>query len=75
MGVRKSDHGVVAVVITGAPVPILRDAGRAQLHHSERHAGPYKDMAMSSGSYLGIDIGSIVGLFRFSGRACSQNQY
>ena len=75
MGVRETYHGVVAVVITGTPVPILRDAGRSQLYHSERHAGSHENMAMSSGSYLGIDIRSVVRLFRFPGRACSQNQY
>ena len=56
----EADDGVVTVMVTGAPVPALRDAGRAQLHEAEGHVGPYENVAVAAGSNFGIHIGSVV---------------
>ena len=58
--VAEADDRVVRVVVAGAPVPLLRDAGGAQLHKAEGHVGPYEHVAVAAGSNLGVDEGGIV---------------
>ena len=46
----KPYYGRIADMVAGTPVPLLRDACRTELDHSERYICPDKDMAVSAGS-------------------------
>ena len=56
VGVRETDHGRVAVVVAGTPVPFLWNACRSELDESERNVGSYEHMAVAAGPDLRIDI-------------------
>ncbi len=58
--VAESDDGAVAVVVAGAPVPGLRDAGRAQLDEAEGHVCAHEHVTVSAGADLGIYVGRVV---------------
>ena len=70
MRVAEADDGGVGVMVAGAPVPALRDAGGSQLHKAEGNIGPHEHMSMSAGSDLGIHKRSVV--FRCFGTAGGQ---
>ena len=56
MGVGEPDHRRVALMVAGAPVPSLGDAGGAELDGAERHAGAHEHVAVAPGAYLHVDI-------------------
>ena len=56
MSVGEAYHRGVAVMIAGAPVPGLRDAGRAELDGAERNAGTHEHMPVAAGTDLYVDI-------------------
>ena len=64
--VAEADDGAVAVVVAGAPVPFLRDAGRAQLHEAEGHIGAHEHVAVSARSDLRVHECGVVFGGRFS---------
>ena len=66
----EADDGRVTVMVAGAPVPRLGDAGGSQLHESERHPCPHKHVAMASGADFRVHISGIV--LRLRCAACGQ---
>ena len=56
VGVAKSNHGLVLVVIPSAPVPSLRSIIRAKLDHAKRHCGAWINMPVGCGAHKGIHI-------------------
>ena len=65
MGMGKADNGRIAFMIPRAPVPFLRNAGRAELDISERHIGSDKYMAVPSGTDGYIHIrGKVIPVLR-----------
>ena len=56
----EADDGAVAVMVAGAPVPTLRDAGRAQLHEAEGYIGAHEHVPVSARSDFRVHIGGIV---------------
>ena len=56
----EADDGPVAVVVAGAPVPALRDAGRAQLHEAEGHVGAHEHVPVATRPDLRVHEGGIV---------------
>ena len=50
MGVRKTDNGGIGLMIARAPVPALRDIGRAGLHEAERHVCTHEHVAVETGA-------------------------
>ena len=60
MRVAESDDGGIRGVVARAPVPRLRDAGRAQLYHSEGDIGSHEHVSVSSGPDARIYAGNQV---------------
>ena len=58
--VAEPDYAGVRGVVARAPVPRLRDAGRAQLYHSEGDIGPHKHVSVSSGPDARVHAGNKV---------------
>jgi hypothetical protein len=74
----KSYDGRIADMVAGAPVPLLRDACRTELDHSERHICADKDMAVAAGSdgcVHEIGVAQIVTILSASDDADSCRQY
>ncbi len=62
-------------MIAGAPVPLLRDARGAELHHSERHIRPHEHVPVPSGSYFRIDpFREVIVLCRGTGGGCEERR-
>ena len=59
-------------MVAGAPVPALRDAGRAQLYKAEWHIGPDKHMAVATAADSHVYIVTIVFLLLVAGRQAAQ---
>ena len=60
MGVGESDHRGIAVVVAGAPVPLLWNAGRPELDKAERNAGAHENVSVAAASNLRINVTGIV---------------
>ena len=71
MHVAEADDRRITVVITGAPVPLLRNAGRAHLYQAEGNVGSHEHVAMATGSNLGIYVQAVV---FFSGESAAGSQ-
>ena len=71
MSVREAYYSGVAVMISGAPVPLLRDARRSELHHAERHVRPDKHMSVPAGSDLRIYKGGTGVILPADGPGCA----
>ena len=69
MCVRETDYCRVAVMISGTPVPLLRDTGRSELHHAERHVRSHEHVSVPARSDLRIYEVSVT--FR-SGASCQK---
>ena len=79
MSMRKSYHCRIVLMVAGSPVPLLRDAGWSELDHAERHIGPDKDMAVTTGTDFRIDelrkpVISGIATGRQHCRSCDQYQ-
>ena len=55
MRVRESDDRRIRLVVARAPVPLLRDARGAELHHAEGNVRPDEDMSVAARADFGID--------------------
>ena len=56
-------------MVAGTPVPLLRDAGRSELHHAERHVRSHEHMSVSTRSDLRVYE---VGVTFRSGASCQE---
>ena len=82
VGMAEADDRGVGGMVAGGPVPLLRDAGGAELDHAERHAGADEDMAVAAGTDPGIDVlgkvffngGSVAG-GQDQGRGCQESGF
>src|SRR5690606_17781781 len=52
----KSDDCRIGIMIPRAPVPALRHLGRSKLYKTERDVGSDKNMTVSIGTDIGINI-------------------
>ena len=69
VGVRESDDRRVGLMVSRAPVPILRDARGSDLHQAERDVGPDEDVSVTARPDLRIDPAGQV--LRLGGRLCA----
>ena len=69
----EADNGAVAVMVAGAPVPTLRDAGRTELDQSEGHVGAHEYVPVATRSDFRVHIGGIVFGGRFSAAGGQEN--
>ena len=60
----ESDYCRIAVMVAGAPVPLLRDAGRSELYKSERNARAHENVSVAAASDLGVNIAGVVNCSR-----------
>ena len=55
VSMRKTVDVLIAIVITGTPIPTFQAGIRTELYHPKRHGCPGVSMAMSAGSNKGVD--------------------
>ena len=62
VGMRKTVHERIGIMITPAAVPTLKSGIGAELHHAEGHARAGVGMPVAARADKGIDQGGVVGL-------------